>query len=315
MLRRLLLLLMLASVSGAAAQTVTIGVFSLFHSRQLSITPAGSPILISAPGRFSVLLTGERGRRTATIYLAGSAMLLGPHRVTSITVSSRDGGETEFVLAIPGSITRRFRGVLTVSAKDERLVPIVRMDIETAVVSIVSAESVPGARLEALKAQAVAARSYLAAGSRHRDYDFCDTTHCQFLRSPPANGSAADLAAKETRGLVLTWHRQVFAAMYSSRCGGRTVSLRQFGVATDGYPYFSVECAWCRRHPLPNSAEGNLAHRGAHEINDGHGHGLGLCQYGAAGMAESGSKFDAILRHYYPETEIKTLSSLHASLP
>ncbi|MGB0123760.1 MAG: SpoIID/LytB domain-containing protein [Silvibacterium sp.] len=315
MLRGWLLPVQLAFGVTSAAQTVSIGVFSLFHATQLRVMPAGSPILITVTGHAPVLLTGERGSQAAAIRLDGKGMLLGQYRVTSIKVGARDGSETEFVLAIPGKITRRFRGALTVTVKDQQLVPVVRMDIETAVASIVSAESVPGAGQEALKAQAVAARSYLEAGGRHRDYDFCDSTHCQFLRSPPAHGSPSDRAAKETQGLVLTWHGQVLAAMYSSRCGGRTVSLRQIGIPTEGYPYFSVVCAWCRRHPLLDAGRDSKPHRGVPEINDGHGHGLGLCQYDAAGMAESGAKFDAILRHYYPETELKELSELRASLP
>ena len=31
----------------------------------------------------------------------------------------------------------------------------------------------------------------------------------------------------------------------------------------------------------------------------GWGHGVGLCQVGAFGMAQAGSSFEAILRHYY----------------
>ena len=31
----------------------------------------------------------------------------------------------------------------------------------------------------------------------------------------------------------------------------------------------------------------------------GRGHGVGLCQYGARGMAEAGQPYGAILRHYY----------------
>jgi stage II sporulation protein D len=31
----------------------------------------------------------------------------------------------------------------------------------------------------------------------------------------------------------------------------------------------------------------------------GWGHGVGMCQYGAYGMAKMGLKYDAILEHYY----------------
>jgi stage II sporulation protein D len=36
----------------------------------------------------------------------------------------------------------------------------------------------------------------------------------------------------------------------------------------------------------------------------GHGHGVGLCQWGANGFAKEGKSFDEIVRHYYPGAEI-----------
>jgi SpoIID/LytB domain protein len=39
----------------------------------------------------------------------------------------------------------------------------------------------------------------------------------------------------------------------------------------------------------------------------GWGHGVGMCQTGAIGMAEAGKKYQTILRHYYPHSEIKAL--------
>jgi stage II sporulation protein D len=39
---------------------------------------------------------------------------------------------------------------------------------------------------------------------------------------------------------------------------------------------------------------------------EGHsvGHGIGMCQHGAAGMANSGAGFREILNHYYPNTTL-----------
>ncbi|MGB7191144.1 MAG: hypothetical protein WBD10_13460 [Acidobacteriaceae bacterium] len=134
---------------------------------------------------------------------------------------------------------------------------------------------------------------------------------------------AAAVACLATAGVVM-WRahralRQASAAVsagesfavprYSNRCGGRTVSLRQLGIATGGYPYFSVVCDWCRRHPLPASSATNQPHGKAGERAGGPGRTVGLCQHGAAGMAAAGAKFDAILRHDYPETELRELSS------
>jgi stage II sporulation protein D len=36
----------------------------------------------------------------------------------------------------------------------------------------------------------------------------------------------------------------------------------------------------------------------------GHGHGVGMCQYGAEAMAKKGAKMDAILTRYYPGATI-----------
>src|SRR5260370_30761334 len=92
-----------------------------------------------------------------------------------------------------------------------------------AVASTVAAESTPGTPPEAMKAEAVVARSYFVAGGRrHRDFDFCDLTHCQFLHEPPAQESSAASATHETRGIVLTLEEKPFAPMFSRSCGGRT---------------------------------------------------------------------------------------------
>lgn len=42
----------------------------------------------------------------------------------------------------------------------------------------------------------------------------------------------------------------------------------------------------------------------------GHGHGVGLCQWGAAGLAQDGADFRTILARYYPGCEILPISSL-----
>ena len=39
----------------------------------------------------------------------------------------------------------------------------------------------------------------------------------------------------------------------------------------------------------------------------GYGHGVGMSQYGALGMAKEGYTYDQILRHYYQNTKIKKL--------
>lgn len=251
---------------------VSIAVFGLFHSSEFWVRPATSQAVRVETE--SKTLTLE-GRRIAKFYLGQT----GPLRVMR-----------DFQLIIPGKIDRRFRGVLHITPAARELIATIDMDLEDAVASVIAAESVPGAGLEALKAQAVVARSfYTASPRRHQSFDFCDTTHCQFLRAIPAAGTLALQAAEETRGLVLTYHDRPFAAFYSAACGGWTRALER----STGYPYFAVNCDYCQRHPTQPVR----------------GHRLGMCQSGAAGMAADGASFRTILNHYYPATTLRQASS------
>jgi stage II sporulation protein D len=263
-----------------------------------------------------------------------------------IVVAGRKDEPADFVLAVPGRITRHYRGTLAIGQSAGHLLAIVTMDREIAVASIVAAESATETPFEALKAQAVATRSYLAVrGGRHRDFDFCDTTHCQFLREPPAPATAVAKAVEATGGMVLAYESEPFAAMYTRSCAGRTRTPVEIGLPAARYPYYSVECKYCRAHPerWSNriSAEDAVTLRSSNEparlratrrlgwntipSNDfivktengqslvegtGQGHGIGLCQAGAKAMAADGADFRQILSHYYPNTAIVDVSTV-----
>ena len=341
-LRRWSFVALLLSLSvTAAASTVRVGVFSLFHPRELTVRPAPGATLEVQAGRETFLLYGAQRAR---LRISGRHVecRVGDRtvRASSVRVSPRDGGSPDFLLSVPGRIERRFRGSLEVTAAGRELTPVVSMDLEVAVASAVAAESPPGATLEALKAQAVVTRSYyVATRGRHVNFDFCDTTHCQFLRQPPGPSHPASLAATATEGLVLAWRDAPLAALFSADCGGRTRTLAELGIPADGYPYFPVECPSCRTassawetHLNLRDAEPLLAAKNLEQARlelgrklgwgvvpgsnyqarregekfvvrgRGAGHGLGLCQKGAAAMAAEGAGFRQILARYFPNT-------------
>src|SRR6185312_3098997 len=178
-------------------KNVRIGVFGLFHPRQLVISPTeGSAILVSLDSQ-QVRVASGQPESQVNVSLRGDAMEVSIGQQTfhsrSLRVAADGDGAEGFQLSVPGKIERKYRGKLSLSADGVSLSPVVTMDIETAVVSIVAAEYSYGTPIEALKAQAVASRSYLiASGRRHgTHFDFCDTTHCQFLREPPEDSSPA----------------------------------------------------------------------------------------------------------------------------
>lgn len=335
-------------VSESSDADVRIGVLGLFHPLELRVSaPAGSALVVRA-GEERFVLEKSSGVDSATVRIsdrqvvvtAGSRVVRAPE----LTVAGRNGEPADVVLAVPEKITRHYHGRLEIKPSRGSLIAIVVMDGEIAVASIVAAESTPETPLEALKAQAVAARSYLASRGRHREFDFCDTTHCQFLREPPAPATAAARAVAATRGLVLAYDSHPIVAMYTRSCSGHTRTPAEVGLAPAAYPYYSVECKHCLAHParwssrisaqdaatLRSSDESARLHIdrrlgwSAVPSNDfvvkterdqvvvegtGQGHGIGLCQSGAQAMAEEGADFRQILSHYYPNTTIVNWST------
>ncbi|HXN47497.1 MAG TPA: SpoIID/LytB domain-containing protein [Bryobacteraceae bacterium] len=278
------LLCLVLAAAPCFAQAVRIGVFGLFHPVQLRLAAVRDGALEVRAGEASFVL---RDNETAAVALRDGEIECrwrgGAVRSRSLSALPRDGS---LILSVPGKIQRQFEGRLEIGASRNALRPVVVMDLEVAVASVVAAESQPGAPGEALKAQAIVARSfYVAAHRRHAVFDFCDTTHCQFLRAPPRASQAAARATVATRGLILAWHGTPVAALYSAHCGGRTRT--PISAEPGDYPYFAVPCASCARGPRHGATDG---------------HGIGLCQTGAAAMAASGAGFRAILEHYYPNT-------------
>jgi stage II sporulation protein D len=344
MLRRftsaIVLIASLAPAVGAQQQTFSFGVFSLFKPTRLTIRPARNEVLLLTIGKSGVPVEQDVSVASSgdglSVTTAGKTI-----HAESLLISSRNGDAADFTATVPGKISRTFRGTLTITQANHRLVPVVSVERELAVAIAVKAEASPDAPLEALKAQSVVARSfYIGSKERHQGFDFCDTTHCQLFKELPTANDPAYLAARETRGLVLHYADVVVPAMFSASCGGRTRSLKEAGIRSDGYPYYSIEDTYCERASKHwqarlhspeaqalarshsehdrlvlgrkvgwNVVPGNnysVTREGGDLIFDGRGsgHGLGLCQHGASAMAREGASYREILAHYFPNTTV-----------
>jgi stage II sporulation protein D len=343
------ILLALLASPAAFAQKVQVAVLGLFHPREITLSAAErEAIVVTAGDRVFVLEPGARSS-VARIQASNGGLLLECDgqlvHAGEIFAAGRNKSSTSLLLRVPGKVSRKYQGTLAVKVIGGEVVPIVTMDLETAVASVVAAESARDAPLEALKAQAVVTRSYLVAGKgRHRNFDFCDLTHCQFLREPPSTESPASVAAAETSGLVITFEQKPIAAMFTRSCAGHTRTPAELGISFNNYPYYPVECDACYKSPQrwtcrisPQEAErlvgkgeaGRLAvnrRLGWSTVRSnnfkvqsedgeailegtGEGHGIGLCQRGAKAMAEGGASFREIINHYFPNTALKRVNT------
>lgn len=192
----------------------------------LALAAAGEPhdveveLLASRPS-FTATVTGPSGRRDVAAR-DGVILLDGAPRGAAVRLPAG-----RWRIRLPDASERRFEGALEIATEGGgRLRFVARLDLEEYVAWTVASEADPGAPVEALRAQAVVARSYaLAAGRRHGGAALCDLAHCQVLRGGLDAGrlAAARRAAEATRGEVLRLpDGRVALAPFHAACGGHT---------------------------------------------------------------------------------------------
>jgi stage II sporulation protein D len=147
-----------------------------------------------------------------------------------------------------------YRGELRISATDGKLQAIDFVGLDAYLLGVVPGEVAKEWPVEALKAQAVAARSYTLAGLvKNRDFDLYADQRSQAYYGVASESPATTAAVKATHGEVLVYGGKVAAAFYYSSSGGRTASSQDvFGVP---YPYLQArDDPWDDASPFHNWA-------------------------------------------------------------
>ncbi len=311
-------------------------------------------------------VSGPRGVELAAV---GEALLV-------------DGGERQKPLVLGEGrwhlrgrgIDRRYEGSLSVEARGGELIVRVTMPLETYVAAVTASETPVDTPFEALRAQAIVARSYaLASGRRHEEADACDLAHCQVLRGAggPRHLRRAKEATRDTEGIVLRLSDgAIAAAPFHASCGGHTADpVAVFGApdhtGAGAIPDVCPASPWRAELPRgvlakaaeevlgspvepsdllldrgPSGVVGRVIDRASGRSGSGdaftralgarvgwgrirsarfalslggerallegtgHGHGVGLCQAGAATLASQGRTAEQILGRYFPRATL-----------
>lgn len=155
---------------------------------------------------------------------------------------------------------RAYRGRLIVQLNPrERLTVINELPLEEYLRSVVPNELGPTAfgELEALKAQAIAARTYAVrqklAALNTEGYDVLADVRSQVYTGVDVEHPLSTRAVEETRGMIVTFSGEPIEAVYTSTCGGRTEDSES--VFNEPRPYLrSVLCApevhWLASHAI-----------------------------------------------------------------
>lgn len=141
-----------------------------------------------------------------------------------------------------------YRGKIEVFANTRGALTVVNViGLEDYVRGVVPNELSPGGypAIEALKAQAIAARTYALRNRGQfasEGYDLLPTTRSQVYRGLASEHPLSSRAVEETRGMIATYNGEPINALYTSTCGGRTEDSEN--IFNDAVPYLrGRECA------------------------------------------------------------------------
>ncbi|MCS7164843.1 MAG: SpoIID/LytB domain-containing protein [Candidatus Calescibacterium sp.] len=134
---------------------------------------------------------------------------------------------------------------------------VVVVGIEDYICSVVLSEMPDDFELEALKAQALAARTYaIKKRRRHKDYDLCDKPHCQNFEGEKQETFKSYISTFSTSGQIIVNKNQPIDAVYHSTCGGITANSEdvwsskiQYLRSIKDYEK-DMENAYCSQSPL-----------------------------------------------------------------
>ena len=186
------------------------------EGRYLAHCADGSEVLLPAGARITILL------RNGQLVLFHDGLSLNAGKELKL-LRLRDG-DLE-----PGIRFNLFAGVypgdLTLSMQDGVIRPIMTLPLEDYLAGVVPYEMSDSFPLEALKVQAICARTYALSKMTQNtsaEWDVVDNTNDQVFRGTPIQHENSSQAVKDTAGLVLTYKDKLITAWYSASNGGQT---------------------------------------------------------------------------------------------
>src|SRR3954452_3763141 len=216
-------------------------------------------VLLSTASKARITGASQPGARrldpatTYTVKRHGVSQLdlfAGGKRVTTFTAPLQVAGA--------GGVTTlgghgAYRGVLEFTpGVFSGLTVIDSVTLDDYVQGVVPAESPATWPLEALKAQAIAARTYAITTSRGADFDQYADTRSQVYRGVSVETPASNQAVTETRGQVVTYQGRPITTYFFSTSGGKTEDVENSFAGAAPEPYLvSVDDPYDNVSPRP----------------------------------------------------------------
>lgn len=233
---------LLSGALGSAAEEPMVRTQILAIRPQMAFIPAATYSLRSLGGEIlTELRPGLAYRiRAASQDLILSSSAAGPSTLpASLALESSKPSGTLTIEKVPYGVgwwwesaeDRAYRGALEVHRKpDGNLQVISILPLDDYLCGVVPSEIGTTSPTEALKAQAVAARSETLAmlkKTNHpgENFDLCADVHCQAYSGVTKETPQTNSAVRATRGLVLSHQGEPVGAYYASNCGGHSENV------------------------------------------------------------------------------------------
>ena len=354
----------------SAANAQTVRVLLAEHLKNAQIKNSGKVYVyalhsqkkykVSKPETLNIQMEGEGELRLGALRHTGT-LVIEPDK--DITLTFQKNTYTGKLYAVPKGKTFQL---------------IEYADMENYLLGVLPYEMSPSWPLEALKAQAVAARTYTLMElqrPKKASFDLYSDVRSQMYKGSGKIYDSVRQAVTSTKGQILTFKGKPFYTYYHANCGGGTDDAKSWtGAKGDtikplrgaacSYDNASKSYTWTRKVPQKsinnfvnkNGLKGSVkkikigqkspskraetliftTNGGKKELScpkfrlavgssvlrsckitdinksaggftfsgRGYGHGVGLCQDGAKGMAEAGKSYKKILANYFPSSDI-----------
>ena len=148
--------------------------------------------------------------------------LYNPQLVVSLQANS------EGLIKVNERSERSYRGIIELGSLNNNMYVVNELPFEKYLYSVVAIEMYPSWPLEALKSQAVAARTYaLYSGNGFTVAHVVDTTTSQAYYGANSESANTTKAVDDTKGEVITYNGKLIETLYSANAGGITADAKE----------------------------------------------------------------------------------------
>jgi len=239
------LLLAVFKIDVDAGRGQNIRVAILTDAKEFHLSVRGNFKVVSLPGEKvlstwyslprSVITSAENGIKIAKQEYPVARIKIIPQKDSSINVDNR-----------------RYRGEIDIIQNANKSLTVINtVDVEDYVRGILYHEISHRWPLEAIKAQAVAARTYAfyrIKNNKKNLFDVTDDIYSQVYGGSTSERYRTNLAVERTKGLVMIYNNDVLPAYYHATCAGMTEDAVQLW-KTNLAPLKGVVCSFCANSP------------------------------------------------------------------